>query len=145
MDKAMKKGTIFRKRNFTSFAGEPYITVDKSESLDAGQYRINGRFTVHPDNLVPLSEEESKSLKEIWDDCRIREHVHVEGRIPCSRADGESKKPVPEQDVQAKLFEIRMRRGDLSFQAYVCPDCNRIHIGRNPYVPKDTIETRKDT
>ena len=140
----MRKGTIFRKRNFTTFAGEPYIVVDHTEQWSSGQYRINGRFIVHPDNLVALSEEESNSLREVWDDCRIMEHVHVEGRIPCSRADGESKRSVPEQDVQAKLFEIRMRRGDMSFQAYVCPDCNTIHIGRNPYVPKDTIENRKE-
>jgi hypothetical protein len=140
----MDKGTTYRKRNFTPFAGEPYVTVDRAEPLNDGRYRINGRFDVHPDNLIALSEEESNSLRRIWDDCLIRGHVHVEGRVPCSRADGGPKKPVPEKDVRAKLFEIRMRRGDLSFQAYVCPDCDGIHIGRNPNVPKDTMETRKD-
>lgn len=137
----MKTGDIIRKRNFTSFAGQPFIRVDEVQTWSDGQYRINGRFIIRPDNIVYLSEEESNSLKEIWDDCvYLREHVHVDGRIPCSRSDGESKKEVPEQDVQGKLFEIRMRRGDLSFQAYRCPDCQSIHIGRNPYVPKDAIQ-----
>ena len=136
----MKKGTTIRKRNFTSFAGRPYIRVEHSEPWSDGRYMVNGRFMVHPDNVVVLTREEADELDLIWNDCTLKEHVHVEGRIPCSRADGESKREVTPGNLQAKLFEIRMRRGDLSFQAYTCPDCKKIHIGRNPYVPKDTIK-----
>jgi hypothetical protein len=136
----MKKGTVIRKRNFTSFAGEPYMTVDHVETWSSGQYRVNGRFIIHPDNIVTLTEQESNSLREIWEDCTLKEHVHVEGRTPCSRADGESKTEVTPGNLQAKLFEIRMKRADMSFQAYTCPDCGKIHIGRNPYAPKDTIQ-----
>lgn len=135
----MKKGTLIRKRNFTSFAGKPYILVETVQTWSSGSYMVNGRFIIHPDNVIVLTREEADQADLIWNDCTLKEHVHVEGRVPCSRADGESKKEVAPEHVQAKLYEIRMRRGDLSFQAYTCPDCKRIHIGRNPYVPKDTI------
>jgi len=136
----MKKGTIISKRNFTTFSGKPYIQVEMSEPWSMGQYRINGKFVIHPDLINYLSERQAKRLQEIWDDCILKEHVDVEGREPCSRADGQSKKEVKPNEVQSKLFEIRMKRKDFSFQAYICPECEKIHIGRNPYVPKDRLE-----
>lgn len=133
------KGTSLRKRNGTTFSGNPCLKVETSEQWSKGQVRINGKYILNPDAVTAMTPEEENRIIGIWNDCTLKDHVHVEGRIPCSRTDGESKKPVHESDVQAKLFEIRIRREDLSFQAYRCPDCGLIHIGRNPYVPKDRI------
>lgn len=129
----VKPGCILRRKNFTSFAGHPTVKVQTADILKTGQLRINGRFTVEHDQVIVLSEEESQRILDIWDDCRIKDHVKVEGRMPCARSDGQPKAAIGEDDVRPKLFEIRMRRDDLSFEAYRCPDCGRIHIGRNPY------------
>jgi hypothetical protein len=130
-------GSILRRKNFTSFAGTPTVKVQTVENLKTGQLRINGRFVVEPGQVITLSEEESKRILRIWEDCRIKEHVQVDGRVPCARSDGQAKASIAEDDVRAKLFEIRMRRDDLSFEAYRCPDCGQIHIGRNPYASKN--------
>jgi hypothetical protein len=133
-------GTYIRKRNFASLAGGPCLRVDTATDHGDGTVTVNGKWRLSKSNVVELDHDQAEFLFGIWEDCSgLSVQVPVEGRVPCSRSDGESKRPVPEQDVQAKLFQIRMSRNDMSFQAYRCPDCGSVHIGRNPYVDKDIV------
>lgn len=131
-------GNLIRKKNWIPFSGTyPYIMVESHRSWANGFLLINEQYHLNPEHVVQISAAEAMEIDRIWSSCTLTEHVPVPGRNPCLRDDLQTSKQVlAEPAVQAKLFELRMKNKNSQFQAYRCPECQQIHIGKNPYVEK---------
>lgn len=138
INKVFSLGNYIRKKNWIPFENKyPYIKVESYRAWANDFLIINEKFQLHPDHVVLLSSDEVQDLDRIWDSCTVQVHVPVPGRNPCLRDDLITpKQVVPESAVQAKLFELRMKHANFQFEAYTCPQCQKIHIGKNPYKEK---------
>ncbi len=136
------KGNYLVKNNFTLFGGS-HLPVIKVETVvdclgkkggPTGNLKINGASIVPKGKVSIVSEEEAIRILAIWDDCKNLSELSDENfNNKCSRDDNGQPKAtyVGECGWRTPLFVFRMKNPDGGFQAYTCPICSQVHIGKS--------------
>jgi len=133
-------GQIIVKKNFKPFGSSggmiPQVIFIRVESVIVhpnGTNYLNGYYGVNPDHVKVITAEEAAEIQLEFDNCQITEHIIVDGRDPHIREDTNTPKlPVPELGAREFLFEMRRRKGNNQYELYRCPQCQQLHLGKNP-------------
>lgn len=82
--------------------------------------------------LKRITQEEAERLNKVWlesqlisevDPKSVRTHLREDGREKVSYEIEGGKWQVP-------LYSLKIKYPDKKFQAYVCPECGKVHIGK---------------
>ncbi len=145
----LQKGQWIRKASYTLFkpqkdfraptAGHDYwnTPVMLIETIkytpDEFYVFINGRrFPAKQTKFVVITQEEALRMLEVWENGSITETTHKDDITSCVREDnGEPKNKIGnKEDTLEILFQHRMKRPDLPYDAYICGICGSYHIGK---------------
>ena len=141
VDPWYKLGNYLIKKNNTTFGDHgPVIKVEHHRGLSA-RHVINKYFVLDKKNIKVIPEISANKVLKFWEKCnQIESFVPIDNRHPCYREDNITRKfKIKDEDRQNALFRMIKKTGDLTFQIYKCPDCNEFHMGRNPYLLKNTL------
>lgn len=136
MSKKNKKfniGDILIKKNHLPFGRETEfiaITVNKIDYW-TNSYVINELYKVTPESVNKITYEEKLKLQEEWDSIGISEYID-NGNDPCIRLEtGNSKELLPERHIKGAVFRFRHKYNNPAYEAYRCPKCGNLHLGKN--------------
>lgn len=131
------------KKNFTTFGrdvdSKPVVKVHQLVPLYGkkggpnGKVLINGSFQVDKNDIIHITEESAIKIIEVWESSGILSPVvNSNVNTKCVREDnGKPKATYPGTlGFQRPLFTFRMKNPDGGFQAYTCPECGKVHIGK---------------
>jgi hypothetical protein len=138
----LKVGDCIMKNNFGTFGrDEDSAPVIKVWSLGAmlgkkggfSKWLVNGTYQVLPQDITILDETEAWRVMSIWtDSANVSPVVNENINTKCVREDTGKPKVTYHGKTgwQRPLFTFRMKHPDGGFQAYECPECGRVHIGK---------------
>lgn len=135
-------GDYIMKNNFGTFGrDEDSVPVIRVMNLGAmlgkkggfSKWLVNGSYQVLPEDIAVVSEDEAMRVMSIWSDsANVSPIVNENLNTKCVRED--TGKPKVTYHGKAgwrkPLFTFRMKQPDCGFEAYECPECGRVHIGK---------------
>lgn len=138
----LEVGDYIMKNNFGTFGSdEDSVPVIKVGSLGVmlgkkggfSKWLVNGAYQVLPQDITILNETEACRVMSIWrDSANVSPIVNENLNTKCVRED--TGKPKVTYHGKAgwrkPLFTFRMKQPDGGFEAYECPECGRVHIGK---------------
>jgi hypothetical protein len=129
-----KKGDSLRKKGYTMFKNnEPTIIVKTIAYLPVSKNLIKVNKQILPiDCLVKINSEEAIFLDNLFEDCVISDFDETQYTNPCiSSTSSEPKLRYPNIKIaKEKLFLMKLKYPDKYFEAYLCPNCNKYHVGK---------------
>lgn len=124
-----KCGEYIRKVNFILFGGQfPYIKVTNYLKRN-GVWVINGKYQVKDNSVVSCPDAERHRLYYCFEESRFLSKPNSEERV-CSLENGDPKIRYSLQSFRRALFSMKAKYTDKKFNAYRCPNCDGIHIGK---------------
>ncbi len=138
----LKIGDYIRKRSFGTFGtdkdSKPVIKVTTLSPILGGKggfsrWLINGVYQMIPSDFIIISEKEAIRIMTIWDDSsNVSAVVNDNTNTKCVREDNGKPKVTYNGSTgwRKPLFLFRMKNPNGGFQAYKCPECGNIHIGK---------------
>jgi hypothetical protein len=138
-----KVGDYIRKKNLGTFGRDhdsrPVISVTSLKELlgkkgGFSKWLINSEYQLEPSDIVVIDEDEARRIIGIWNDSGIISPVINETiNTKCVREDnGKPKATYPGRNGwQRPLFLFKMKNPSGGFQAYECPECGKVHIGKS--------------
>lgn len=145
---SLRAGDYIIKNNFVTFGrNEHSVPVIKVLTLGSvlgrkggfSKWLVNMTYQILPGDITIISEEEAMRIMSIWvDSANVSPVVNENLNTKCVREDTGKPKVTYEGKIgwQRPLFIFRMKHPDGGFQAYECPECGRVHIGK-------TLEDKK--
>ena len=137
-----KVGDYVAKKSYNTFGREsdstPVIKLDRVTYLlgKKGGFRqwvFNKTYQMKPDDFEIIDELEAVRILEIWEDSsKISDVSNDKINTKCIREDnGQPKFTYPGRlGWRRPLFLFKMKNPDGGFQAYECPECGKVHIGK---------------
>ena len=126
--------SIIRKKGYTPFYnGRPTLVVKSITPLRKRKDAVMiNNHVINIDCLVVIDENEEKTLNLLFDSCVISDFDITQYTNPCiSSTSGEPKMQYPSKKIaKEKLFHMRIRYPEKYFEAYLCPNCNKYHVGK---------------
>lgn len=138
----IKIGDYIRKNNLVTFGREedskPVIKVISLKEMTGKKggfrsYLVNGIYQVLPKDITIIDEEEARRIMSIWEDsANISPIINETENTKCFREDNGMPKVTyhGKKGWQRPLFNFRMKNPLGGFQAYICPECGKVHIGK---------------
>jgi hypothetical protein len=140
-------GDYIRKRSFNTFGTEtdskPVIKISSLSTIlgskgGFSRWLINGVYQMLPSDFIIISEDEAIRIMGIWEDsAEISPVANVTLNTKCIREDNGKPKVTYHGKAgwRKPLFNFRMKNPNGGFQAYKCPECGKIHIGKTMEIP----------
>lgn len=138
----IKIGDYIRKNNFVTFGREDdskpvikVISLSEMTGKNGGfrSYLVNGIYQVSPKDITIIDEEEARRIIGVWEDSgNISPIFNETENTKCFREDNGKPKVTyhGRKGWQKPLFNFRMKNPLGGFQAYKCPECGKVHIGK---------------
>jgi hypothetical protein len=140
-------GDYIRKRSFNTFGTEtdskPVIKISSLSTLlgskgGFSRWIINGVYHMLPSDFIIISEDEAIRIMGIWENsAEISPVANDTLNTKCIREDNGKPKVTYHGKAgwRKPLFNFRMKNPHGGFQAYKCPECGKIHIGKTMEIP----------
>lgn len=138
---AIDKGAWVRKKNFDFFknfyiSGKaeyvPALFITTIKSCHSGKVTINGE-AYDLDNLVEITEAEAHKLCREYSEMKLSETNPFDLTNTHIRRDtNEPKKGQSKSNALRLVFTYNHRNPEANLQAYNCPECGEVHVGRAP-------------
>jgi len=138
----IKIGDYIRKNNFVTFGREddskPVIKVISLKEMTGKKggfrsYLVNEIYQILPKDITVIDEEEARRIIGVWEDSgNISPIFNETENTKCFREDNGKPKVTyhGRKGWQKPLFNFRMKNPLGGFQAYKCPECGKVHIGK---------------
>ncbi len=129
-------GNYVRKKNWTFFHGSdvPAMKVHSiRKSPEAGSYYIN-KYQLYEEHLVKLTEDEATAINREFNDLSLAKVLLKNSQhTTCVReSTGTNKKVWTEKEALRYVFTYNKTNPGKEMNAYRCPHCNEIHVGKVP-------------
>lgn len=138
---AIDKGAWVRKKNFDFFknfyiSGKaeyvPALFITTIKSCHSGKVTINGE-AYDLENLVEITEEEANKLCREYLEMKLSEPNPFDLTNTHIRRDtNEPKKGQTKGAALRLVFTYNHKNPEANLQAYNCPECGEVHVGRAP-------------
>lgn len=138
---AIDKGAWVRKKNFDFFknfyiSGKveyvPALFITTIKSWKPGKVSINGE-PYDLDNLVEITEAEAHNLCREYSEMKLSETNPFDLTNTHIRRDtNQPKKGQSKNNALRLVFTYNHRDPESNLQAYNCPECGEVHVGRAP-------------
>lgn len=132
--KIFSVGMILAKTNFLPFGkGNRKVMTITIETIDwwGIDYVINKLYHVMPNTVIQVTEEEAINIQAEYDSIEIAEYNDTANN-PCVRLEtSKAKHIVPESHFKDLVYSYRHKYNNPAYEAYKCPRCGELHIGKN--------------
>ena len=154
---SLRAGDYIMKNNFGTFGrDEDSVPVIKVLTLGSmlgrkggfSKWLVNRTYQILPEDITIISEEEAMRIMSIWrDSANVSTVVNENLNTKCVREDTGKPKVTYQGKIgwRRPLFTFRMKQPDGGFQAYECPECGRVHIGKTLENKKFELQHISDT
>lgn len=150
-NKLPEVGNYIVKTNYNTFGrdedSKPVVKITRITPMlgkkgGFSKWQINGAYQMHPDDFDIIEESEAMRILGIWEDSATISPVSNDNvNTKCIREDNGMPKVTYHGRLgwRKPLFMFRMKHPDGGFQAYTCPECGKVHIGKTVDAPTERV------
>jgi hypothetical protein len=144
-------GNYIMKTNYNTFGrdedAKPVVKITRVTPMlgkkgGFSKWQINGAYQMDPNDFDIIEESEAMRIMGIWEDSSTLSPVSNDNiNTKCIREDnGKAKATYPGRlGWRRPLFMFKMKNPDGGFQAYTCPECGKVHIGKTIEVSTEKV------